>query len=226
MSVEDPTVELLEKCPPIDFIREEMNTFKSRLGKLTILEVELKKIQSASDARFADAITLAIELEVGDEPPPSQNERGPKKPKGKTPAPRKPYNIYKSIDGIEIRVGRSASDNDELSCNPDHRDGPDWWLHVAGYAGSHVVIRSHEDSLPNVYKETITDAATLAAVYSKGPQSGRSAVSLVRCRQVSKPGGAKPGSVRLNGDIATVIVDPKLEVKRLQRLESTKNLES
>lgn len=61
---------------------------------------------------------------------------GPKKVKGKPLPPRKPYHIYTGLDGLEIRVGRGASDNDELSCNPEHRDGADWWMHVAGCAGS------------------------------------------------------------------------------------------
>ena len=44
-------------------------------------------------------------------------------------------------------------------------------------------------------------------------------VSVVRCRQVTKPGGAKPGLVHLNGDILTVKIDVKAETKRGERLE-------
>ena len=36
-------------------------------------------------------------------------------------APRRPYYVFRSIDGIEIYAGRSAEENDELSLNPDHR---------------------------------------------------------------------------------------------------------
>ena len=79
---------------------------------------------------FIIIIIIAIILRLGikDHPPPVA-EAGPKKIKGpKTTAPRKPYNSYTSIDGIEIRVGRSSSDNDELSINPLYRDGNDWWM--------------------------------------------------------------------------------------------------
>ena len=106
---------------------------------------------------------------------------GPKKKKQKAPPPRKPYWTYQSVDDIEIRVGRGASDNDQLSCSPEHRDGRDWWMHVAGCPGSHVVIRSQDDDLP---EETVRDAAALTAKYSKAPQKGKIRVSLVRCRQV------------------------------------------
>jgi hypothetical protein len=43
----------------------------------------------------------------------------------------------------------------------------DWWLHVAGHPGSHVVIRSHDNNLPLALPETLRDAAALAAKHSK-----------------------------------------------------------
>ena len=224
MALEAPSSTDFEKCPNVDEIRAEVDALKLRLESLALLEEGLSKIKSNKDPEFSNIIALVMELNISDSPP-LPEERGPKKPKGKPSGPRKPYNVYKSAEGIEIRVGRSAADNDELSINPEYRDGPDWWMHVGGYPGSHVVIRTHDDNFPNKYKETVMDAAALSAVFSKGPQTGKCAVSLVRCRQVSKPGGAKPGTVRLNGDIATVIVDTKLEQKRLARLESTKNAE-
>mmetsp|Transcript_18287 Transcript_18287/g.24762 ORF Transcript_18287/g.24762 Transcript_18287/m.24762 type:complete len:106 (-) Transcript_18287:177-494(-) len=94
----------------------------------------------------------------------------------------------------------------------------EWWMHAAGSAGSHVVIRCEDDPLP---KETVQDAAVLAAKYSKAGAGGRTRVSLTRCRNVSKPPGAKPGLVRLSGDVATVQVDMKASAKRLERLEDT-----
>eukprot|EP00959_Pyramimonas_sp_CCMP1952_P433890 9085847-Pyramimonas_sp.AAC.3 len=58
--------------------------------------------------------------------------RGPKKQKQKAPAPRQPFLVYTSADGVEIRVGRGSADNDKLSCDPKYRDGADWWMHAAG----------------------------------------------------------------------------------------------
>ncbi len=211
----------LEKCPNPEDFRKELVALQEQLAKLFMLEEELKSIKSVSDVRFANVVDVVASLGLSDEPPPKQ-ERGPKKPKGEKPKARMPYHVYQSAAGLEIRVGRGASDNDELSCNPAHRDGADWWMHVAGCAGSHVVIRSHDDQLPETARETLLDAALLAVVNSKAPQSGKVPLSIVRCRQVSKPGGAKAGLVRLNGDILTVKVDAKAEAKRLERLEGTK----
>ena len=128
---------------------------------------------------------------------------------------------------MEIRVGRSSVDNDQLSCNPAYRDEDDWWLHVSGSPGSHVVIRCHDDDLAEKYSETLADAALLAAVFSKeGKRTSRLPVSFTRCRDVFKPNGFVPGMVRLTGKVGTVIVDSGLEKKRLQRLEATKNSSS
>ena len=56
---------------------------------------------------------------------------------------------------------------------------------------------------------------------AQAPQRGRAGVSYVRCRQVSKPAGAKPGLVRLSGEVGTVKLDVSAEGTRLERLEAT-----
>jgi len=152
----------LEACEDAAPVREQLETAQERIAQLAELEHGLEGVKNAKDPAYPALCRLATDLGVGDQPPP-RPERGPKKAKGKKPSPRKPYWTFVSADGIQIRVGRAASDNDVLSCNPEHRDGQDWWMHAAMCPGSHVVIRSHAD-LPS---ETITDAAVLAAKYSK-----------------------------------------------------------
>ena len=201
-------------------------------------EAERDKLRELVDALDAvdgadDALTLANSLGVRDAPPPRQ-PRGPKKKKGpSSTAPRLPYNAFATESGVEIRVGRRASDNDLLSCDSRYRDGPDWWLHAAGCPGSHVVIRSHDDNLPSNDADAVRDAACLAALFSKAiakpppgrehEASGRASVSLTRARHVSKPPGAKPGLVALKGDVTTIRVDLGAEGKRLKRLMATKD---
>jgi predicted ribosome quality control (RQC) complex YloA/Tae2 family protein len=114
-----------------------------------------------------------------------------------------------------LKVGKQAPDNDELSINPEHRDSADWWMHASGCPGSHVVIRSHAQSLDD---EVVKDAAALAARQSKC--SGNTIkVSMVRCRDVSKPRGAVAGLVQLNGNIRTISVNMKEAQTRLARLD-------
>lgn len=195
----------------------------------------LKQLVEALNALdgATDALALANALGVRDAPPPRQ-PRGPKKQKGpSSTGPRLPYNAYASETGVEIRVGRRATDNDLLSCDSRYRDGRDWWLHAAGCPGSHVVIRSHDDNLPTNDADAVRDAACLAALFSKAvarpppgrehETSGKASVSLTRARHVSKPPGAVPGLVALKGDVATLRVDLGAERPRLERLLATKD---
>ena len=82
-----------------------------------------------------------------------------------------------------------------------------------------MVIRSNS-SAGNLSEEVVMDAAALAARQSKCT-GGTIRVSMIKCRNVSKPPGAKPGLVRLNGDVRTVVVNMKAAEKRLKRLDDT-----
>jgi hypothetical protein len=195
---------------------------EENLRNLRLIDNDLKSVKSADDPRLARMVRIAKNCGITDTPKAPQ-VRGPKKAKGKPVAPRLPYFTYESADGIEIRVGRQSEDNDELSCNPKYRDGADWWLHVSGCPGSHVVIRSHSDELQSAFPHTVKDAAVLAVTNSKASgMKGRVKVNLCRAKDVSKPAGAKPGLVRLSGDVFTVSVDCKAEALRLDRLMETK----
>lgn len=217
MEMENPPLEKLETCPDPDELKAQLLELQNNLNQLRDLEESLKDIKSTSDIKFSGLWQVAKTYNISDTAPPPP-ERGPKKPKGKAPLPRLPYNLFTSNDGIEIRVGRTSSDNDQLSCNFEYRDATDWWLHVAGFPGSHIIIRSGDDDLPQKFPETLKDAAILAAVNSKAAQAGRVGVSFCRARQVSKPAGAKPGMVRLSGDVGTITLDLKAERKRYERL--------
>lgn len=91
------------------------------LRELEQLEQDLRATRSLP----AELAARALRLGVTDRPPPPV-PRGPGKQRAaaaKRPTgPRKPYKSYVSSDGIEIRVGRTAKDNDQLSLDPDCRD--------------------------------------------------------------------------------------------------------
>lgn len=142
-------------------------------------------------------------------------------------APRKPYVIFRSSDNIVILVGRSAKDNDELSCNREYRKDLEWWMHVHGYSGSHVVIRNEDDNLPTSFPNTVYEAAFLAAFHSKAPQAFNAKVSLTRCKYVMKDKNDPAGRVMLNPrHVDTVVVDIKvLDQDRQNQLLQTKHYE-
>jgi predicted ribosome quality control (RQC) complex YloA/Tae2 family protein len=99
-----------------------------------------------------------------------------------------------SPDGLVVLVGKTAADNDVLTfalAAPD-----DFWLHVAGASGSHVVVRN-PGGLERLPRDTVRFAATLAARHSKARRGGRTTVHLARRRDVGKRRGAPAGQVEL-----------------------------
>ncbi len=106
----------------------------------------------------------------------------------------KPYREV-VLDGWTVLVGKRAVDNDELTF---HIAEPrDFWLHVADYSGSHVVIRNPDD-LDAPPREVLERAAQLAAFYSKAQNArGKVEVHVCRAADVRKPRGAPAGLVEL-----------------------------
>ena len=109
---------------------------------------------------------------------------------------------FVSSDGLEILVGRSNVQNDELSFKLARRT--DLWLHVQKLHGSHVVLRTDGIEPP---LRSIEEAATLAAYYSQGREAGKVPVDITKIRFVKKPAGSLPGAV-LYTDYSTVFVTP------------------
>jgi predicted ribosome quality control (RQC) complex YloA/Tae2 family protein len=102
--------------------------------------------------------------------------------------------VAESPDGMIVLVGRTARDNDVLSIK---LAAPrDFWFHVAGESGSHVVVRN-PDKLEALPRETKRFAAGLAAGYSKARRGGKVAVHMARAGDATKPRGLAAGKVHL-----------------------------
>jgi predicted ribosome quality control (RQC) complex YloA/Tae2 family protein len=120
---------------------------------------------------------------------------------------------YELPSGWRVLAGRSEADNDRLSLRLARPE--DWWFHVRGQSGSHVVLQGPAGQKPE--REMLKIAAAVAAWHSKArgaarAQPGRSpareagqggrpgglvAVSCTQARFVSKPRGARPGTVQI-----------------------------
>ncbi len=99
------------------------------------------------------------------------------------------------VEGYEVLVGKGDADNDHLTFGV--AEPHDFWLHVAGPAGSHVVIRNPE-KLEEAPRAVTERAAELAAWHSKARGArGKVEVHLCRVADVSKPRGFPPGQVLL-----------------------------
>ncbi len=106
---------------------------------------------------------------------------------------------FVSSDGFDIFVGRSNSQNDELTTKTARRT--DIWLHAKTVHGSHVIISCDGVTPP---ESTIAEAASIAAYYSQARQSGKTAVDYTMVRFVRKPSGSMPGKV-IYTDYSTVM---------------------
>ena len=119
---------------------------------------------------------------------------------------------YTSQDGIKIKVGQSAKENDQLTMTSDPKH---WWMHVTGCPGAHIVICYEGDQIP---RETKRDAAVLAVYNSKKTNAKMSPVDLVRVDQISKYQKSTHGLVTLEGEVIQLAVFMNKEKPRLDRL--------
>lgn len=102
----------------------------------------------------------------------------------------KPFH-YRSSDGYDIYVGKNNYQNDELTFK--FATGNDWWFHAKGMPGSHVVVKTNnETDLPNRMFE---EAGKLAGYYSSGRDSDKIEIDYLQKKNVKKPNGSAPGFV-------------------------------
>jgi predicted ribosome quality control (RQC) complex YloA/Tae2 family protein len=125
------------------------------------------------------------------------------KPKSKRPS-APPFRHF-VIDEWNIYIGKTDSQNDELSI---HFAKPsDIWLHVAGHAGSHVLIRRPKNSdMPP--KDVIEKSAMMAVWFSKAKHTSFAEVNYTEARFVRKRRHAPPGEVMVDR-CKSVRVSPK-----------------
>lgn len=97
---------------------------------------------------------------------------------------------FLSSDGYHMYVGKNNLQNDELTFN--FANGNDWWFHAKGTAGSHVIVKTNGDELPD---RTFEEAGRLAAYYSKNRGNDKVEIDYIEKKHVKKPNGAKPGFV-------------------------------
>ena len=131
--------------------------------------------------------------------------------KRKTPPPRRPYRTFRGCQGSEIRVGRTARDNDVRTMRL--AKGSDTWLHTADVPGSHVILCTHKGTEPD--PEEVLDAAHLAIHFSPVRGTDRAPVHVASKKHVHKPKGAKPGLVTLSGGR---ILEVRVQQERLDAL--------
>ncbi|MSR22476.1 MAG: DUF814 domain-containing protein [Gemmatimonadetes bacterium] len=129
--------------------------------------------------------------------------RGTARGRKGTPSDSLPYRRFRSSGGLEIRVGKNAQRNDDLTFH--HSSADDVWLHAQQAAGAHVILRwNRKDNPPG---RDLMEAAALAALHSEARHSGSVAVTWTRRKHVRKPRKSGPGSV-VAERVETLFVEP------------------
>ena len=163
-------------------------------GLITQAEVEARRLDAVLEqARIGELAVEAIRAEL---------------PAGAEGAARGagsslPYSAYRSSGGLEIRVGRGARHNDDLTFH--HSAPDDVWLHARHSSGAHVVLRWQQEGNPPA--KDLAEAAVLAALHSKARSSGAVPVDWTRRKYVRKPREAPPGQVIVER-VKTIFVEP------------------
>ena len=101
----------------------------------------------------------------------------------------KPFH-YLSSDGYHIYVGKNNYQNEELTFK--FATGNDWWFHAKGMPGSHVIVKSNNEELPD---RVFEEAGKLAAYYSKGRDNDKIEIDYLQKKNVKKPNSSAPGFV-------------------------------
>ncbi len=117
---------------------------------------------------------------------------------------------YRSSDGYEVIVGRTARDNDSLTFRLARPN--DLWLHAGDYPGSHVIVRNA--SRTEIPHRTIIEAAQLAAKFSQAGKDSKVTIHYTPRKFLTKPKGAAPGLVRMSS-FKAITVEPGESIERL-----------
>ncbi len=107
--------------------------------------------------------------------------------------------------GWKILAGKTDEDNEALSLRVARAN--DHWFHVHGCPGSHVILQGPAGEEPD--KAMLKVAASVAAYHSKARNAGVVPVSCTLAQNVSKPRGAKVGTVEIRKE-TTLKVRPGL----------------
>ncbi len=175
---------------------EVMKQLESTLTEKEYLESTLSFVENCTTLSDINAIRAEL-AEQGYLKSRTQNRRKQKEPNSL------PYHFISS-DGFDIYVGKNNLQNDVLTLK--FANSQDIWFHTKKIHGSHTVIKLGLDK--DVPKTTLTEAAQLAAYYSKGRDSGQVPVDYTVVKNVKKPNGAKPGMV-IYDNYNTIYTTPK-----------------
>ncbi|MFD1849112.1 Rqc2 family fibronectin-binding protein [Oceanobacillus bengalensis] len=204
------TIELNPNKTPSENAQSYYKTYQKLKTSKQVVKQEMEKTEE--EINYFDQLLQQIDVagvedieEIREELREEGYLKKQKKQKRNKNKPTKPMpEHYSATDGTEILVGKNNKQNEYLTMKLARRD--EIWLHTKDIPGSHVIIRSLDPT-----EETLMEAATLAAYFSKSQGSSSVPVDFTKVRHVKKPNGAKPGFVIYDNQ-KTLFVTPSKEI--------------
>lgn len=124
---------------------------------------------------------------------------------------RKKPEQYLASDGKTIiMVGRNNLQNEELTFKMAKKG--ELWFHAKDIPGSHVIIKDNLEPSDQVK----TDAAELAAYFSKARLSNLVQVDMIEAKKLNKPNGGKPGFVTYTGQKTLRVTPTKEKIQSMR----------
>lgn len=191
---EPVSIPLDETMTPQENAQRYFNKYNKQKRTFTALSELIK--ETSDDIRYLESVQTALDIarseedlaEIKDElVDAGYMKRKSAKKKGKVK--NQPLH-YISSDGYHIYVGKNNVQNEELTFN--FAAGNDWWFHAKQAPGSHVIVKSNGNELPD---RTFEEAGRLAAYYSSMRGTDKIEIDYVEKKHVKKPKGGKPGFV-------------------------------
>jgi len=183
--------------------KRAVGEIRERMAKVVQELEELKGRQTKLDDAIANGdATVLTQLAEGKQ----KTARAKTKESKRIPGTRR----YRSSDGYEVIVGRTARDNDNLTFRVARPN--DLWLHAGDYPGSHVIVRNA--SRREIPQRTMIEAAQLAAKFSQASNDSKVIIHYTKRKFLSKPKGSAPGLVRMSS-FKTIAVEPVENIERI-----------
>jgi predicted ribosome quality control (RQC) complex YloA/Tae2 family protein len=204
------TIKLDEKLSPSDNAQKYFQDYKkAKKSKEIVTKMSSKnkaelnyligvteRIEQADDKDTLDSIYVELSKRK------IVKERTVNTKKSKEEAPL--FRRYRSSEDFQIFVGRNDKENELLI--KQESSPHDMWLHAKQIEGSHVLIRNPEKR-PDIPRQTLLEAAVLAASFCKAKHSGIVPVDYTWVKYVRKVKGGKPGFVIYTNE-KTLFVSP------------------
>ncbi len=118
---------------------------------------------------------------------------------------------FKTTGGYTVYCGKNNTQNEYVTFKLG--ENTDWWFHVKNQPGSHVVMVSGDEEPGEI---DFTEAAEIAAYYSKAKGGDNIAVDYTKIRHIKKPHGTKPGFVTYATNWTAYVTPDEERIKKMR----------